>query len=124
MLADSVYDHSTGHWSVCVTRSHGHATLTAEYNAAQAALVLITPPPGRRVCVAGVQWATDGNAGVLSLDFVASAIIVFRGYAARFQTSKGMDMHIEGAVDEVLSLTTTTGVALVFLMVNYRFVDA
>lgn len=124
MIANSVYDHVTGLWSLCVTRSHGHATFTEEYNAAQAALAILTPPAGRRICVNGVQWATDGNAGVVSLDFVASALVVFRGYAARFQTSRGMDMHIEGAVLEPLSLTTTTGVALVFLSVNYRFVDA
>ena len=124
MIANSVYDHETGRWSLCVTRSHGHATFTEEYNAAQAALAILTPPAGRRICVNGVQWATDGNAGVVSLDFVASALVVFRGYAARFQTSRGMDMHIEGAVLEPLSLTTTTGVALVFLSVNYRFVDA
>ena len=122
--ASIVYDHGTGQASLCVTRSHGHSTLTHVFHAAVGPVAVLTPPAGRRICVNGVQWATDGNAGIFALDFIASGITVFRGYAARFQTSKGMDMHIEGDVSEPLSITTTTGAASVFMLVNYRIVDA
>jgi len=122
-LAEEVYDYETERKSICVTRSHGHATFTAEYNANQVNTVILTPPAGRRISVCGVHSATDTNLGVVSLDFAASAIITWRMYVTRFQSVGATGMHVEGAIDEPLTLNTTTGANAVFLLVNYRFTD-
>jgi len=121
--ASAVYDHETGLASLCVTRSHGHATFPAEYNANQAGLAIITPPAGRRISVCGIWTATAANAGVASLDFAVSVIPVWRMYASRFQAGGGTGLHIEGAVGEALTLNTTTGANALFLLVNYRIID-
>jgi len=123
MIANPVYDHSTGRWSLCVTRSHGHGTFTAEYNANQLNTVILPPPPGRRISVCGVHSSTDTNLGVISLDFAASAIIVWRQYVTRFQSVGATGLHIEGALGEALTLNTTTGPNAVFMLVNYRIID-
>jgi len=120
---DQVFDHETGRWSTCVTRSHGHATFPAEYNVNQVNLAIITPPAGRRVSVCGVWTATVANAGVVSLDFAVSVIPIWRLYASRFQNAGGTGVHLEGAAGEALTLNTTTGPNAVFLLVNYRIVD-
>ena len=122
-METSVYDRSTGRWSACVTRSHGHATFPAEYNANQVNLAIITPPAGRRISVCGMWSATAANAGVVSLDFAVSLIPVWRLYASRFQNAGGTGLHLEGAVGEALTLNTTTGPNAVFLLVNYRIID-
>jgi len=121
--ASAVYDHATGRASICVTRSHGHETFPAEYNAAQVNLAIITPPAGRRIGVCGVHSATDAVGGVVSLDFAVSMIPVWRLYAARFNQVGSTGMHIEGAVGEALTLNTTTAANMVFLLVNYRIID-
>lgn len=118
-----VYDHATGRWSACVTRSHGHPTFTNEYFANQVNLAVITPPAGLRVCVSGVFWATAANAGTAGLDFLVSGIIVWRAYPSRFQAGGEVGIHIHGAVNEVLTFNSTTGPNAFFLAINYRFVD-
>lgn len=121
--ADHVYDHETGRWSTCVTRSHGHPTNTNEFNANQVNLAIITPAANRRVCVSGVYWATAANAGVAALDFLVSVIPVFRAYPARFQHGGTTSFHVEGALGEALTFNSTTGANAFFLAVNYRIVD-
>lgn len=120
--SSTVYDHETGTKSLCVTRSHGHSTFTDEYNANQVNLAIITPPAGRRISVCGVWTVTAANIGVVSLDFAASVIPVWRLYASRFQNVGGSGLHIEGAAGEALTLNTTTGANAVFLLVNYRII--
>lgn len=120
---DCVYDHETGRWAALVSRSHGHASFIAEYNANQVNLPIITPPAGRRVCVGGVMTAADGNIGQISLDFLVSGAIVWRHYVTNFRAIEQNDFHVHGNVGEALTLNTTTGANLVFLIVNYRIVD-
>ncbi len=122
MLASSVYDHETGRWSLCTTRSHGHPTFTDEYLANQVNLAIITPPAGFQICVNGVYWATAANAGTAALDFLVSGRIVFRAYPSRFQSGGEVGLHIHGAVNEALTFNSTTGANAFFLAVNYRIV--
>lgn len=118
-----VFDYVTGRWSQCVSRSHGHPTYTAEWNANQVNLAIITPAANRRVCVAGVFWATAANVGMASLDFLVSVIPVFRAYPTRQQNGGTTSFHIEGALGEPLTFNSTTGANAFFLVVNYRIVD-
>ena len=122
-LANDVYDYTTGRKSIYVTRSHGHSSYINEFNANQANLVIITPPAGRRVCVSGVMSSADTNVGQISLDFLVSAQIVWRHYVAQFRSTSQNDFHVDGNIGEALTLNTTTGANLVFLIVNYRIVD-
>jgi len=121
--ASAVYDYETHRASICVTRSHGHATFTAEYNANQVNLAVITPPANRRICVSGVCWATAANAGNAALDFMASVIPVFRAYPTRTFHGGTTGMHIHGGLGEALTFNSTTGGNAFFLLVNYRIID-
>jgi hypothetical protein len=122
-LANEVYDYETGRKSICVTRSHGHSTFTNEYHGNQLGLAIITPPPGRGVCVNGVSWATAANAGAAALDFPVSGIIVWRGYTNRQYAGGEVGLHIEGAINEALTFTSNVGASSFFLAVNYRITD-
>lgn len=121
--ADHVHDYETGRWSECVTRSHGHPSYINEFNANQVNLAIITPPAGRRVCVGGVMSAAAGNIGQISLDFAVSVQPVWRHYVSAFRSVSQNDFHVEGGAGEALTLNTTTGANLIFLIVNYRIVD-
>jgi len=120
---DCVHDYETGRWAALVSRSHGHASFINEFNANQVNNAIITPPAGRRVCVAGVLSVADTNLGQISLDFAVSVQPVWRHYVANFRAIEQNDFHVDGAPGEALTLNTTTGANLVFLIVNYRIVD-
>lgn len=94
-------------------------TFTAEYSAAQTAVSMITPPSGYKVCVRDVFIRTNGNTGVVEIDFVTSSKLVDRLYAAAQNQSTNTSGHVLGAVDEPLKITTTTGANKVFVKVNY-----
>ncbi len=121
--ADHVQDHETGRWAMLVSRSHGHPSYINEFNANQVNLAIITPPADRRVCVAGVLSVADTNAGQISLDFAVSVQPVWRHYVANFRAIEQNDFHMDGALGEALTLNTTTGANLIFLIVNYRITD-
>lgn len=117
------YDKTTGLASLAVSRGAGKNTFSKVYATAQAATAIITPAAGKKVCVASVYACGDGTTGAIELDFVTSTIEVFRHYMTKYNQSFANDLHVEGAVNEVLSLTTTTGTDAVFIVVNYRIVD-
>jgi len=116
------YDEETGLASLAISRGAGKNTFTAEYTAAQTNTVIVNPSATQAVCIASVYVAGTGTTGVVSLDFATSGIKVFRHYMTRYNTSLGHDIHIEGDLDENLTLTTTTGTDTVFIVVNYRLV--
>jgi len=116
------YDEGTGLASLAVSRGGGKNTFTEEYAAAQAATIIVNPAATQKVCIASVYVSGDGAAGVVSLDFAVSGIKVFRMYMTKINQAFTSDMHIEGALDENLTLTTTTGNDKVFIVVNYRLV--
>jgi len=117
------YDQETKLASLAISRGAGKNTFSQEYTAAQTNLVIINPAATQKVCVASVFVCGDGTAGIVSLDFATSGIKVFRHYMSKYAQSDAHDMHIEGAADENLQLTTTTGTDKVFIVVNYRLVD-
>ncbi len=98
----------------------GHIlTHTAVYAANQAGIALITPTAGTRLCIRDIYLCASINTGDIELDFNTSNIPVARLYAARYQVVYALSCHMEGAIDEVLTLTTTTGNNDIFIMVNY-----
>lgn len=117
------YDHLTGLASLAISRGAGKRTFTKTYASNQAQTVLVNPPSTQKVCVASVYVCGTGTTGVVELNFLTSLIAVFRHYMTKYNTSFGSDMHIEGAANENLTLTTTTGTDAVFLIVNYRLVS-
>lgn len=123
VAADYIHDYETDRWSMLVSRSHGHPSYINEFNANQVNLAIITPPAGRRVCVGGVMSSADTNVGQISLDFATSGQIVWRHYVAQFRSTSQNDFHVDGDIGEALTLNTTTGANLVFLIVNYRIID-
>lgn len=117
------YDESTELASLAVSRGAGKNTFTEEYTSAQTNTVIVNPGATQKVCVASVYVCGDGTTGVVSLDFATSGIKVFRHYMTKYQSSFASDTHIEGAANENLQLTTTTGTDTVFVIVNYRLVS-
>jgi len=98
----------------------GHIlTSTVVYAANQTNTTILTPASGTKLCIRDIYVGVDNNAGDVELDFNTSNIVVFRIYATRFQNWSGVNMHIEGAIDEVLSVTTTTGANNLFILINY-----
>lgn len=120
---DEVRDNLTGRSSVLTSRGHGKNTKTAEYIADQEAIALITPSSGKKIDVTGVFSNSSSNTGEIQLDFLTSEIKVWRQYLDKNDHLADSDMHIEGRVDEVLTVTTTQGDKKVFVLVNYREVD-
>lgn len=116
------YDEGTGLASLAVSRGAGKNTFAQEYTAAQEDTAIIIPGTLQKVCVASVFVKGDGATGVVSLDFATSEKKVFRHYMTKYNQSDAQDMHIEGAANEHLQLTTTTGTDKVFIVVNYRLI--
>ena len=117
------YDAGTGLASLVVSRGGGKNTFSEEYTSAQTNTVIVNPGTLQKVCVESVCCAGDGTTGAVSLDFASSGIKVFRHYMTKYNTSDAQDMHLEGAANENLTLTTTTGTDNVFVTVNYRLVS-
>lgn len=117
------YDESTGLASLAISKGAGSNTFNQEYTANQTNLVIINPGTTQKVCIDGVMICGDGAAGAVSLDFAVSGIKVYRHYMTKMAHSMTSDMHIEGAANENLTLTTTTGATNVFISVNYRLVS-
>jgi len=120
---DRVRDNLTGRSSVLVSRGHGKNTKTVEYIANHAASALITPNTGKRIDVSGVFSNSNSDTGEIQLDFLTSEIKVWRQYLDKNDHLADTDLHIEGAVDEVLTVTTTQGDKKVFILVKYREID-
>lgn len=94
-------------------------SFTAEYSAAQAGVAIITPPTGYRLCVRDVFITTNGNTGEVAFDFATSSKPVARLYASAQNNNFNTSGHVLGAVNEALTITTTTGTNKVFVKVNY-----
>ena len=117
---DTVYDYKTGLVSLLVSRGHGKTTFTAEYDEEQSFTAIITPASGKKLDIVGALILTDATTGVARLLFLTSGKIVMPLYASVFARIISDDMHVEGAIDESLSLYTSTGTNNVFVLVNYR----
>lgn len=120
---DRVKDNITGRSSVLTSRGHGKNTKTVEYTEDHTASALLTPSSGKKIDVTGVFSNSSSDTGEIQLDFLTSEQIVWRQYIDKNDHLAESDMHIEGAVDEVLTVVTTQGEKKVFIVVKYREVD-
>ena len=91
-------------------------TFTAEYNLDKTALTLITPTSGKKIKVTGVYISTEGATTIgqkIRVYFVTSANTVASFFpSAVANTASTIELSnivVEGAVDEVLSLTSDLG---------------
>lgn len=117
------YDQVTDLASLAISRGAGKNTFAKEYTEQQANTILVNPGSTQKVCVASVYVCGDGDVGEVTLDFAVSVKIVFKHYMTKYHSSDAHDMHVEGAANENLTLTTSTGEDKVFIIVNYRLVD-
>ena len=99
----------------------GHIlTKTATYTENQTGTIFLSPTSGTRLCIRDVYMSTDDNLGLAVLNFNGVSMIdVFRLFATRFQSWSTVNMHIEGALNENLTITSTTGANQLFVLVNY-----
>jgi len=99
----------------------GHIlTKTVTYTANQSGTTFLSPALGTKLCIRDVYMSTDDNLGMAVLNFNGVSMIdVFHLFATRFQNWSAVNMHIEGAIDESLTITSTTGVNHLFILVNY-----
>jgi len=120
---DSIYDYKSGKRNLIISRAAGKTTFADEYGSNQTDEAIITPSSGKRLCIAGVHTSMDADTGDILLDFATSNKKVWRHYGAKFKTLPSKDIHIEGDVDESLTLNSTQGDNDIFVMVNYREID-
>jgi len=98
----------------------GHIiTYTEVFSANQTNQAILTPTSGTKLCIRDVYLSCAINTGDINLDFASSNITVARLYAARFTTVSHLSCHLEGAIDEPLLLTSTTGNNDIFILINY-----
>jgi len=119
----TIYDYKSGRTCLIVSRAAGKTTFTEVYASNQTDEDIITPAAGKRLCIAGVHTSIDADTGNVLLDFATSNKIVWRQYGAKFKTVPSEDMHIDGGVDEPLTLNSTQGNNDLFVLVKYREVD-
>ena len=89
--------------SVCTVRHT--TTFTGDYAGAQAAVAIITPTSGYKICIHCVYTSTDQNVVDTELNFATSGICVHKLYVSQQQKSSAVSMNIRGATNEVLSFT-------------------
>jgi hypothetical protein len=81
---------------------------TADASGNISATAILTPSSDKKLSVHVMYIHTDGSSGVVNLDYVSSAIKVARLYASNERQSIPHPTHVEGAVDEVLTLSTAS----------------
>jgi hypothetical protein len=69
-----------------------------------APIAIITPASGKKVSIHVIAMVhTDGNAGVINIDFLTSAVKALRMYPSRLGIAAASQDHTEGAIDEALT---------------------
>jgi hypothetical protein len=101
-------------------------TFTAEYDKNKEAVTIITPTSGSAIRVTGVRVSTEGGAAVTNkvrVYFATSAdtiATIYPGTGAAGNVSTG-EIVVEGAVDEVVKMTSDLGDDKnFFIAVNYK----
>jgi len=92
-------------------------TFTNEYSGNQSAATIITPTSGKKLSIKGVYVGTGATSGKVRLYFDTSANTAVTLYAA--DEPGYIPLFVEGAVNEVLKITTTFGDNLYFVLINY-----
>ncbi|MCK5504544.1 MAG: hypothetical protein KAJ10_05250 [Thermodesulfovibrionia bacterium] len=119
-IANFRVDSLSGKSALIVSSAESKNTFSAEYGANQAGVDIITPAAGCLLSINGVVSHADTNTGNIELDFAGSGIVVWRHYVGQSRADLAANFHIEGAVDEPLTLTTTTGANDIFIIINFR----
>lgn len=111
---------ANGRYALITNSDDSQCSFSEEYSNNQTNLNIVTPLAGNRLCIHGGYFATDGAAGEIHLDFLASGIKVFRMYPTKTTTTALSTMNVVGGVDEPLTLNTTVGAdKKIFILVNY-----
>lgn len=97
---------------------------TAAYATAQTGATIITPSAGKRLIIRKIFVNSDAAAGAVKFDFSSSSkavlYIFYSGVSGLgFPGVAFNDIYVKGAVDEPLSLTSTTSTSNVFICVQY-----
>lgn len=120
---DTLKNLLTGESALLVDDSHHLSTYTVELTANHGAAAEITPSSGKHLSIHSIFCTSATNSGAVKLDFLTSSKVVFRLFLAQQTRASTIAMHINGAVDEVLTLETSQGNNDLFLVVNYHEPD-
>ena len=91
------------------------------YSTNQTATQVLTPPSGYKLCVRSISSITASNTGTIAIDFDTSGQPVYDHYVSVNSRNNSIGGHIVGAVDEPLSITTTTGANAVSISISYTY---
>lgn len=91
------------------------------YSANQTNTIVLTPPSGYKLCVRNISSITESNTGEISIDFVTSNQPVYDHYVSVNSRNNVVGGHIVGAIDEPLTINTTTGANKVSISINYTY---
>ena len=80
-------------------------TFTADYSGAQAGVIILTPSSGKSLEIHNVFVSTDTTTTDVTLEFATSGITIFKLYTTNFTAVTSQILHIDGAVDEPITLT-------------------
>ncbi len=80
-------------------------TFTADYAGAQAGVIILTPSLGDSFEIHNVFVSTDTTTTDVTLAFATSGIIIFKLYTTNFTAVTSQILHIDGAVNEPITLT-------------------
>lgn len=119
-ILETIYDAKSGVSSIIVSRGHGKNTKSFEYTENQDAIAILTPTAGYKLHLVQILISTESDVGEVLLDFVTSSQIVSRLYVSKRDHDDSGEMHVEGNIDEALTLTTSTGDNKVHIRINYR----
>ena len=98
--------------SVDTLDSYITATWDATTNTAGGySLDLLTPTAGKALSIKAISWATSSTSsnGTLKISLNTSNITVEHGFITSNTKSNNRSLHIDGAINEKLSLTITSG---------------
>ncbi len=90
---------------VLVSMEDNRITFTADYAGAQAAVIILTPTFGKSLEIHEIYVSTDTTTTDITLAFVTSGITIFKLYTTNFTASVINMVHIDGAVNEPVTLT-------------------
>ena len=92
-------------------------TFTADYSGAQTGVIILTPSLGKRIEIHNVFVSTDTTTTDVTLEFATSGITIFKLYTTNFTAATSQILHIDGAVNEPMTLTCG---ADTFISVTYH----
>ena len=91
-----------------------------EFTSAQTSEVIITPTSGKKAIITGISLETNSNSGEIRVYWGTSEELIAVVYVSRFGSICLPSIcNQNGAIDETVKITTTTGTDKVFVAINY-----